>query len=61
MKRYNQTPSLAQRRAFVQLPIEKRRRLLERAARKLANHYLHDPEWRELERGDLVEYECGDN
>jgi hypothetical protein len=46
-----------ERRAFMKLPLEERRRLLAEQAGKLADHhYAQDTEWRELEGGDLVEY-----
>jgi transcriptional regulator with XRE-family HTH domain len=47
---------VVERRAFMKLPLEERRRLLAEQAAKLADHYAQDAEWRELEAGDLVEY-----
>jgi hypothetical protein len=52
-----ETPaSVNERRAFLKLPIEKRREILRQQASQLARHYQDDKEWRELEEGgDLVE------
>lgn len=52
-----ETPaSVTERRAFLKLPIEKRRELLRQQASLLAKHYQGDSEWQELEEGgDLVE------
>ena len=49
--------SLIERRAFLELPIDLRRNLLREQAKQMADYYQSDPEWRELEGGDLVEYE----
>lgn len=49
--------SLIERRAFLELPINLRRSLLREQAKQMADYYQHDSEWRELEGGDLVEYE----
>lgn len=48
--------SLEQRRIFMKLPIEERRRILQKQAEAMATHYQQDAEWRELQAGDLVEY-----
>ncbi len=48
--------SLIQRRAFMKLPLEERRRLMAEQAEKLAVSYAEDPERRNLGGGDLVEY-----
>jgi Zn-dependent peptidase ImmA (M78 family) len=45
-----------ERRAFMNLPLEERRRLLAEQATRLADHYAQDAEWRELGEGDLVAY-----
>ncbi len=50
-------PSLIERRAFFELPTDLRRSLLREQAKQMADYYQDDPEWRELEGGDLVEYE----
>ena len=49
--------SLIDRRDFLELPIDLRHRLLREQAKQMADYYQNDPEWRELEGGDLVEYE----
>ena len=49
--------SLIERRAFLELPTDLRRNLLKKQAKQMADYYKHDPEWRELEGGDLVEHE----
>ena len=51
------SPSLIERRAFFELPTDLRRSLLREQAKQMADYYQNDPEWRELEGGDLVEYE----
>ena len=48
--------SLIERRAFFELPADLRRSLLREQAKQMADYYQNDPEWRELEGGDLVEY-----
>ena len=49
--------SLIERQAFLELPTNLRRSLLREQAKQMADYYQNDPEWRELEGGDLVEYE----
>ena len=49
--------SLIERRAFLELPKEVRRRRLREQAEQMVEYYEQDSEWRELEGGDLVEYE----
>ncbi len=49
--------SLIERRAFFELQADLRRSLLREQAKQMADYYQNDPEWRELEGGDLVEYE----
>ena len=49
--------SLIERRAFFELPTDLRRSLLREQAKQMADYYQNDPEWRELEGGDLVKYE----
>ena len=51
------SPSLIERRAFFELPTDLRRTLLRKQAKQMVDHYQNDSEWRELEGGDLVEYE----
>lgn len=48
--------SLDQRRAFLKLPLEERRRILQAQAETLIAHYETDTEWQELQAGDLIEY-----
>ena len=48
--------SLVQRQAFMKLPLEERRRLLEKQAEKLEAAYAGDLEVQDLGGGDLVEY-----
>lgn len=50
------TPSLAQRRAFMQLPLEERRRILAEQAEEMLVYYQQNSEWQELQTGDLIEY-----
>ena len=49
--------SLIERRVFLELPMNLRRNLLRKQAEQMAEYYEHDSESRELEGGDLVEYE----
>ena len=51
-----QTLSLAQRRAFMKLPLEERRRILAQQAEGMLVHYQQNSEWQELQTGDLIEY-----
>lgn len=48
--------SLIERRAFFELPTDLRRSLLREQAKQMVDYYQNDPEWRELEGEDLVEY-----
>lgn len=48
--------SAIERRAFMKLSPEKRRRILAEQAEKIAEHYEQDVERRELQGGDIVEY-----
>ena len=45
--------SLIERRAFLELPTDSRRSLLREQAKQMADYYRNDPEWRELEGGNL--------
>jgi hypothetical protein len=40
--------TLIQRRNFMQLPLEERRRLMAQQADKLSEHYDQDQEWRDV-------------
>jgi acyl-CoA reductase-like NAD-dependent aldehyde dehydrogenase len=44
------------RREFLKLPLEERRRILAQQAELMLSHYQQDTEWQELETGDLVDY-----
>ena len=48
--------ALIQRRAFMQLPLEERRRILAEQADRIAAHYEENKEWREMEGGDFIDY-----
>jgi transcriptional regulator with XRE-family HTH domain len=48
--------TLRQRRAFMKLPLEERRRILAEQAEKVAAYYKQDLEWKELQGGDIIEY-----
>jgi hypothetical protein len=53
------TPALAQRRAFLKLPLEERRRVLAQQADQIAEHYESELEQADREHwqgGDIVEY-----
>jgi hypothetical protein len=47
--------TLVERRAFLRLPLEERRRILAQQAETAAAFYDEDPEWKEIQGGDLVE------
>ena len=44
------------RREFMQLSLEARRRILAEQAELMLLHYQQDKEWQELETGDLINY-----
>ncbi|MBM4031755.1 MAG: hypothetical protein FJ291_08225 [Planctomycetes bacterium] len=46
---------LAQRRAFMRLPMQERRRILAEQAERMASHYEHDAEVRDLGGGDFLD------
>lgn len=48
--------SLVERRAFMKLPLEERRRVMADQAAKMEDHYKRDTERSELQGGDIVEY-----
>jgi hypothetical protein len=53
------TPSLAQRRAFLKLPLAERRKILAQQADRIAEHYALESEQTDREHwqgGDIVEY-----
>lgn len=47
---------IIERRAFMDLPLEERRRLLAEQSARLAEHYAKDTEWREIGEGEIVEH-----
>lgn len=47
--------SLVQRKAFMSLPLEERRKILTEQAQKLTDYYENESDWREIEIGDFVE------
>jgi len=49
-------PSPINRRAFMQLPLAERRRLLSEQADILAADYDQDPDWQQLQADDFVDY-----
>jgi transcriptional regulator with XRE-family HTH domain len=51
-----QSLTLRQRRAFMKLPLEERRRILAEQAEKMAAYYKQDLEWKDLQGGDIIEY-----
>lgn len=46
---------LTERRAFLQLPTARRRKLLREQAQRMKDYYENDSEWRDLEGGEIVE------
>jgi len=48
--------SLRERRAFMRLPVEQRRKKMEKQARELAKHYTQNEDWKDIEGDDIVEY-----
>jgi len=50
-------PGMLRRRAFLKLPLEERRRLLEAQAEKLQKHYEEDEVWKATETDDINEHE----
>ncbi|MCB2141452.1 XRE family transcriptional regulator [bacterium] len=51
-----ESSALKEKRAFMRLPIEDRRRIIERQAKDLAEHYSQSDEWRDIEGADIIEY-----
>lgn len=48
--------SLSDRRAFMQLPLAERRRILAKQASAMVEHYEQETEWREFQGGDIIDY-----
>jgi transcriptional regulator with XRE-family HTH domain len=46
--------SLVERRAFMKLPLEERRRIMAKQAERMASHYEDDREWRQFQGGDFI-------
>jgi transcriptional regulator with XRE-family HTH domain len=46
--------SLVERRSFMKLPLEERRRIMSKQAEKMAAHYENDLEWRKFQGGDFI-------
>lgn len=49
-------PQHINRREFMKLSLEERRRILAEQAEQMLIHYQQDKEWQELEIGDLLDY-----
>jgi transcriptional regulator with XRE-family HTH domain len=47
--------SLVQRREFLKLPLEDRRRLLQQHAEQVADQYRRDTSWKDIQEGDVLE------
>lgn len=47
--------TLEQRHAFLKLPIEERRRILDQQATEMVTHYQENPEWKESLVGDVID------
>jgi hypothetical protein len=50
-------PGMLRRKAFLKLPLEERRRILEAQAEKLQKHYDQEADWKGTESDDIHEYE----
>jgi len=48
--------SLSDRRAFMQLPLAERHRILAKQAEAMVEHYEQETEWREFQGGDIIDY-----
>ena len=48
--------SAVERQALAKLPVDERRRVLTEQAARVADHYEHDQQWRDLDGGDILEY-----
>ena len=51
-----ETLSLADRRTFMKLPLEERRKIMARQAREMVAHYAKEAVKEDLKTGDIVEY-----
>lgn len=50
-------PGMLRRSAFLKLPLEERRRILEAQAEKLQKHYVEDEDWKSTESDDFNEHQ----
>ena len=48
--------SLRERRALMRLPLEQRRKLLEKQVQDLAKHYNENDDWKGIAGGDFIDY-----
>ncbi|MBZ8180557.1 DUF2283 domain-containing protein [Oscillatoria salina] len=48
--------SLEQRKDFLKLPLEERRRILAQQATDMVTHYQQNVEWKEFLLGDIIDY-----
>ena len=48
--------SLAERRAFMKLPLEERRKIMARQAKEMVSHYEIETVREKLEAADIVDY-----
>ena len=48
--------SVIERRAFLKLPLDKRRRILSDQASSIVQYYKQNSEWKGVEGGDVIEY-----
>jgi Zn-dependent peptidase ImmA (M78 family)/transcriptional regulator with XRE-family HTH domain len=48
-------PSSLRRKAFLNLPMEERNRILEEQAEQMRAHYKQDQDWREIQGGDVID------
>jgi len=49
-------PQTINRREFMKLSLEERRRILAEQAEQMLLHYEQNKEWQELDTGDLLDY-----
>ncbi len=50
-------PASLRRRSFLKLPIEERRRIMQEQADQIQKHYEQDQSWRDVQAGDVLDYE----
>jgi hypothetical protein len=49
-----ESPNSLSRKAFLKLPIDERRRILEEQAEQMQKHYESDDSWRLIQDGDIL-------